>query len=776
MGTQRPNPDSNSTLGPDIERAKRELAELRQRLRVPRAGVTPSNSGQFRPSDLANFGRFRIPLELLERAQVERVTDPEAREKYGITGHCDMAGIVFPYFDPNTGHRVTARLRRDNPEVEDGKEKNKYISSYGDRKHLYFPPGAAEKLKDPTASIVLVESEKAVLALTEWASRNRSNILPIGLGGCWGWKGRIGKIPNAHGKRVDEMGPLPDLDCCDGRKVYVLLDANLATNPKVKNASDALIRELHKRNCAVLLCKLPLMDGVNGPDDFIAVSGDDEMTKIFDALDARVAEGNSDWPEPEPLGGELPPVQAFDAGLLPEALRPLVEDTAERMQVPPDYPAAVAVLGLAGVVNRRAMIQPKAADTSWVKVPNLWGGIVAPPGLMKSPLISAITQPFNAIEAKLRAEYDSASSEYEQQREEGELRLAAWKEQYKTAQKSGKAAPARPDVAIAPPTCRRLITHDATAEKLHEILRDNPAGVLVIRDELSGWLATLDKPGREGERGFFLSAWNGDTPYTMDRIGRGSVYVEACCVSMLGGIQPARLRNYITEALQDGPLNDGLLQRFQVLVYPDITRDWHYVDRPPDSEAIERAERLYQGLVDLDPTQPLRFRFNPDAQQLFIAWFGELEAKVRSDGLHPALMSHLAKYRSLMPSLSLLFELADGSKDAVSLQHARQAAAFCEYLESHARRVYSMIISRERQAAAELGRHLQAGWKRDEGTFTVREIYRNCWASLDTAERVRPALDILSDAGWIRRIEAGERSGRPSENYAVNPCLRRRTR
>jgi Protein of unknown function (DUF3987)/Domain of unknown function (DUF3854) len=279
---------------------------------------------------------------------------------------------------------------------------------------LYFHPGAAEKPKDPTASIVLVESEKAVLALTAWASRNRLNILPIGLGGCWGWKGRIGKVPNARGKSVDEMGPVPDLDCCDGRKVYVLLDANLATNPKVKNAWDALNRELHKRNCAVLLCKLPLIDGVNGPDDFIAVSDDDEMTKVFNhAFDARVAEVNSDWPEPEPLGGELPPVQAFDAGLLPEALRPLVEDTAEPMQVPPDYPAAVAVLGLAGVVNRRAMIQPKAADSSWVKVPNLWGGIVAPPGLMKSPLISAITKPFNAMEAKLRAEYDSSSGEYE---------------------------------------------------------------------------------------------------------------------------------------------------------------------------------------------------------------------------------------------------------------------------------------------------------------------------------------------------------------------------
>ena len=52
---------------------------------------------------------------------------------------------------------------------------------------------------------------------------------------------------------------------------------------------------------------------------------------------------------------------------------------------------------------------------------------------------------------------------------------------------------------------------DATTEKLHEILNENPAGVFVVRDELTGWLGELDKPGREGERAFYLQAWNGDS-------------------------------------------------------------------------------------------------------------------------------------------------------------------------------------------------------------------------------------------------------------------------
>ena len=128
----------------------------------------------------------------------------------------------------------------------------------------------------------------------------------------------------------------------------------------------------------------------------------------------------NDWPEPEPLGGELPPVQSFDIELMPASLRPLVEDTAERMQVPLDYPAALAVLALGGMTNRRARIQPKAADTSWVVVPNQWGAIVAPPGFLKSPLITAMTHPLKKIETLWRIQYESELSEYGQQKEEAE--------------------------------------------------------------------------------------------------------------------------------------------------------------------------------------------------------------------------------------------------------------------------------------------------------------------------------------------------------------------
>jgi putative DNA primase/helicase len=42
------------------------------------------------------------------------------------------------------------------------------------------------------------------------------------------------------------------------------------------------VAELQKRKCEILLCDLPEMDGVNGPDDYIAVCGDEAMAQVLD--------------------------------------------------------------------------------------------------------------------------------------------------------------------------------------------------------------------------------------------------------------------------------------------------------------------------------------------------------------------------------------------------------------------------------------------------------------------------------------------------------------
>jgi hypothetical protein len=186
-------------------------------------------------------------------------------------------------------------------------------------------------------------------------------------------------------------------------------------------------------------------------------------------------------------------------------------------------------------------------------------------------------------------------------------------------------------------------------------------------------------------------------------------------------------------------------------------------------------------LANLPVDPPLHLRFDGDGQELFNDWWAELERRVRGrNGLHSAMVAHLSKYRSLMPTLAALFELADrvaggdelaGTIDtiAVSLEHARQAAAWCEYLESHARRVYSCIVSPEWRAAHELARHIEDGDL--SNPFKTRDVYNKGWTGLGDTKCASSAIGILEDLHWVRPEETCEPPGRgrPSETWQINP-------
>jgi hypothetical protein len=341
----------------------------------------------------------------------------------------------------------------------------------------------------------------------------------------------------------------------------------------------------------------------------------------------------------------------------------------------------------------------------------------------------------------------------------------------------------------------RYRTSDATIEKLGELLVDNPNGLLNDRDELMGWLATLDRGGHEADRAFFLEAWDGRNPYDVDRIGRGSIHVPALCLSIFGGIQPGPLMRYVQDALSEGEKADGLLQRFQVLVWPD-TREYRRSDEAPVPATRDAVYKVFKGLAELDAKAfgaevetmgdgedrvqiGLPYvRFTDDALDLYNEWRDEFEPRVRS-GVYPAAVeAHLIKYRSLFPALALIFEAVEyvgsgGKKggSAVSIKAAARAAVWCEYLESHAMRLYHPAIIAPALAAQSLLERIESGDIKHKAK--VREIQRRNWQGLMTAEDIGRAADILEEHGWVRRVQIKTSGrGRPSEILYIHPSLR----
>lgn len=497
------------------------------------------------------------------------------------------------------------------------------------------------------------------------------------------------------------------------------------------------------------------------------------------------------WPEPQPIVADLLAVEPLLTAIIPEPYRAWIVDVSERMQTPPDFLATAAIVVTATVIGTACTIKPKCRD-DWQVVPNLWGGAIGRPSvLLKSPAMKEALNPLARLEVDAKKVFDEAQLGHAADLEMHKAEREVFKDMMKKAAKSKDADDIanlkdRLSTLTSPdaPIWRRYKTNDATIERCNELMRDNPRGLLLFRDELTGLLSGWEKPGRESDRAYFLEGWNGNHGHTDDRIGRGTTYAENVCISLYGGIQPSKLETYLYQCMH-GLENDGLMQRLQLAVYPDEPKRWELIDRYPETKAKNRAYSVIQTLASadfgeystvVDGDDTFRYlRFADDAQELFYQWLTDLQGKLGGEG-EPVVLEHLGKYRSLMPSLALIFHLIDVADDrtragSVSLRAAELAAAWCDYLESHARRIYGLVTNANQAAAAMLLQKIDTN-KLSDG-FTVRDVYRQNWRLLNDRTQAQNACDDLVAAGWLReQVTPPEFRQKEKIAYLINPKAR----
>lgn len=529
-------------------------------------------------------------------------------------------------------------------------------------------------------------------------------------------------------------------------------------------------------------------------------------------------------PEPEPIGQQLPAVPALDTKLIPAPLRGWIADVAYRMQCPADYCAVGALVALAGIVGAAIGIRPKQRD-DWLVIPNLWGGIIGPPSKKKTPALAEMLKALARLElaakdgsqqAKAAAADPETKIKQKLLKKELEAAIKAEREESQMTQAAGayidakrkiKAPPSKNQRSNPRPAAtiklelaslttpqknslqQRFRTNDATIEALHDLLSENPRGILVFRDELVGLLKAWDKQGHEQDRAFYLEAWNGHGSFPLDRIGRGHVICDNLCVSILGGTQPDRVRSYLYQARRD---NDGLLQRYQLLIYPDSTAYTGMVDDYPDTSARDTAFSLFDTLARADFLLVAEsdkygkipyLHFAPAAQEIFNAWYDDLHLnQIEAPDTPLLIVEYLSKQPKTFAALALLFHLIDRAEaiqqgsppGPVSEAAARCAQGWCSYLAAHARRIFALGQTLQSQAASELARRIQVGALDAQETFTPRDIYRKQWTLLDDREIVEQAIAELVDAGWILResLAAGWQM-RGHNRYRVNSKVRR---
>jgi len=476
--------------------------------------------------------------------------------------------------------------------------------------------------------------------------------------------------------------------------------------------------------------------------------------------------------KPRQLPESRPPVLPLLVEMLPESIRDYIFDVAERQQSLPDFVAVTAIIGLSGLLGRKASICPKQFD-NWCVVPNQWGAIIGRPSAMKSPSMKEALRPIWQFEKQAAQQYKDDQQNYKEDCVLLELETSTAKSKAKEALKKNNRDAAREALRMAdnitPPVRHRLIVNDPSVEKLGELLNENPNGLVFVRDELSGWLANLNREEYQSDRAFYLECFDGNGRYVYDRIGRGTIEIESCTLSIIGGIQPSKISLLVRDATR-GIVDDGLIQRFQLAIWPDDIGSWQWIDRLPNHEAKVKYDGVFQTLHNLDlmgvDGEPRQFRFTCEAQELFIQWMQQIQDIARNPDIHPVIESHMLKMPQTLAGLALLFEMIDGGRETVGMVATVRALSWSDYLLSHAKRLYSIATNFSLDGA----KLILDRKKKLPNPFSVRDIQRKGWSGLDSVDLVNESLAWLTDYDYLSRetISSVDTNGRPKIAYHWN--------
>ncbi|WP_375685557.1 YfjI family protein [Bartonella sp. TT110JLCBS] len=487
------------------------------------------------------------------------------------------------------------------------------------------------------------------------------------------------------------------------------------------------------------------------------------------------------WGQLQPIATALLPVEPFKIFLLPTPLINYVYDVADIQQSSIDFVAVSTLCGLSAVIGNGVRVSPKQ-HANWKIVPNLWGAIVGEPSTMKTDTMEAALAPLDVFQEEWHQEW---LKKKKQQETKDILIELDKREKKKQAYKALKDQDEEQALALLSQSLehkeseeddtlnkRRLIVNDVTVEKLGELLKENPRDLLLVRDELSGFLSDLERKEYQSDRSFYLTAFNGKKSYTYDRIGRGTIFIPNATISIIGGIQPSRIIPII-QAMHHGTNNDGLLQRFQMLVWPDERKERLWVDRPPNQKAWESYQGIFRSLYDKplgSPKHPITIRFSAEAQEMFRVWWENFQRTIKGGHFSSSLQAHLLKMNKTIPTLALIFELSEGGRFEINRDALERALYWEEYLISHAKRLYAANDT----LTAERAKLIVERCDLLPNVFTARDIYRRCWRSLKDNGAVKQALELLCRCNYIREfpIEGNELGRRPDRRYEWHPLVK----
>ncbi|QGY40914.1 DUF3987 domain-containing protein [Pseudodesulfovibrio cashew] len=466
---------------------------------------------------------------------------------------------------------------------------------------------------------------------------------------------------------------------------------------------------------------------------------------------------------------ELPNEPEFPLDALPKVISAYIKDTSTRAGCPPEMIAVPVLVTLAGCIGRKPRIVPKRFDLDWDEGACLWGMVVAHKGSRKSSTQRKALEPLSAINNRCRNRYKHE--------------MADWKraeEVLKTSAKHGKMSLGDDEETyfdiegdLSEPVRIQPIVEDVTIEAVAELMQHNDRLTLGA-DELSGFLRNMGRYNRGNDRHFWLKAHTGGH-FSSNRKGGGNVYVEEAYVNIIGGIQPAVLKDLF---LGKNGVDDGLFERFGLLAYPDkpiLKGDDNHRDEIIRSHYASICNKLFEtdweselgrsnSFSEEQRCNPVRFEL--DAQDLFDRWLDEYTERIARLGDSPVI-GFISKSSGLVCRLALVLNLTAWASGEVSRPRKVSIAVLRGAIRLVDEYFFYMwhraVLGPQVDWVAGLYHRLKT---KGIDRFTRRELVRLGWGELK-GEAIDRFIEVLLVKRMANKEErnSGSKGGRPTVVY-----------
>lgn len=170
------------------------------------------------------------------------------------------------------------------------------------------------------------------------------------------------------------------------------------------------------------------------------------------------------------------------------------------------------------------------------------------------------------------------------------------------------------------PILTKTVIQDATPESVVMQLQNNPRGVLVYYDELSGFLSSFQRYNKGNDEQFYLSVWSGKE-VVVDRKTQISIRIDEPLINIIGTIQPEVFVNKFK-----GKEESGFTDRW-LICYPNRAKKEYWNGDVVPKEMIDyyyslfdRLHKLNMKYDDYETQTSHMLTYTPEAFEFLSAW------------------------------------------------------------------------------------------------------------------------------------------------------------